>query len=119
MTEEGIPEDICDFIARCIGSIEQLEILLYLSEEAGGGDRSVAEIFKEFQSSPASVRQRLTELRESGLLVELDEERYRYEPKSAELKELVGRLALNYRERRVKVIEAIYKSAADGKDISL
>jgi DNA-binding transcriptional ArsR family regulator len=109
--EEGIPKSVSDFIATSIGSLEQLEILLLL-RDAQGEERSVADIYSQIQSSPASVHQRLISLKEAGLLVE-SAERFRFEPKAAELRALVDLLASNYQARRVRVIEAIYSKKSD------
>ena len=101
------------FIAQYIDSVEKLEILLLL---ARGSDRfwRVEEVYQAIQSSHVSVLRRLRELQKEGLAeLNSDGQRFRFQPKSAELGEAVAALATAYQTRRIKVIEAIFNKSDD------
>ena len=113
--EEGISTAVCEFIHKQIHSLEQLEILLFLASKNGAA-ATVLEIFSLLQSSQASIRERLQQLKAGGLVAETGGDEFRFEPKTVELKKLVEQLALNYGERRVKVIETIYAKKQDSME---
>lgn len=114
MPETGIPEDIQRFILSSFGSLEKLEVLLLLHRAPDKAWSSEA-VYEVIRSSPASVAQRLEELREIGLLKRSMEAPmpYQYSPRSEALGQLVDGLAKAYHERRLRVVELIY---ADEKD---
>lgn len=112
VSPEGIPTPLRDFLHGQIRSIEQLEILLLLHSEPSK-TWTVAEIFHNIQSSPASVQSRLTELKNAGLVECVDADCFRYSPSTSQTRDIVDLLAENYRNRRVRVIEALYKRRAD------
>ena len=68
------------------------------------------EVYSLIQSSHGSVAERLEFLRQQGFL-EADMSqppKYRYRPADQELEQSVSEVKTLYRQRRVKVVEAIY-----------
>lgn len=107
--DEPLPRSAQDFIAKYVVSLEQLEILLLLSESP---DRFFTsdEIFRIIQSNQTSIAQRLTTLHEQGLLHrEGNPPTYCFRPRSEDLGQSVALMRDLYRERRVRVIEEIFK----------
>lgn len=104
-----IPNELRKFIGLYIGSVEQVEILLLLSD-APDRDWTSDTVFKEIQSNISSVTARLKALHAQGFLTSDEGEPpiYRYAPRTDELAEGVALLKGAYRESYVKVIEAIY-----------
>ncbi len=109
MSQDALPERALRFVAKFIVSVEQLEILLLLSDSPDKYWR-VEEVFQRIQSSTASVTERLALLLQQGFLEtdSQDPASFRYRPASPELADEVDALRPLYLERRVKVIEAIY-----------
>jgi len=112
VSDVGISNSVRDFIARHIRSIEQLEILLLLAKDPTRG-WSVAETFQNIQSNMATVRARLEQFHESEFLVLENNSCYRFAPSNPQTSDAVRELAENYRDRRVRVIEAIYSPKTD------
>lgn len=108
MPEEPIPKDVLLFIADHIRSVEQLEILCLLVETP---DRawSTSEIFRTIQSTEKSVLDGVQYFMDHGVVSQDAEGLFRFNPEAALLKESVLRLVRTYRERRVTIIETIYK----------
>jgi sugar phosphate isomerase/epimerase len=100
------------FIARYIGSVEQLEILSLVSS-APGKTWSVAEVFRVIQSSEASVAECLKRFAEHGFLTVESGGGHRFAPNTTDLAECVAELTKAYRERRVSIIEMIYRRPED------
>jgi hypothetical protein len=103
----SIPE-LPQFIARHIGSVEQLEILCLLwgtPQKAW----SVREVFRVIQSSEASVADHLARFLKEGFVVANSDGRFRYHPTRPELEDCVAELVKTYQERRVAVVEMIYQ----------
>lgn len=112
MSDAEIPKEVIDFISEHITSMEQLEVLLLLSGEPNR-DWSSEAVFTAIQSSQASVTQRLLEFCDRGLLIQPAPLSFRYLPKSQALASVVRALAATHKERRVKVIELIYRKPVD------
>jgi hypothetical protein len=102
----GIPEGVRRFLLQCIDSVEQLEVLLHLHRrpEEPWTAESIAQAL---YSNPASIADRLAGLYSDGLLTLTSSSAYRYQPKTAELDEIVSQLAETYQQRRVAVITVI------------
>ncbi|HEX7858693.1 MAG TPA: hypothetical protein VF773_00035 [Verrucomicrobiae bacterium] len=102
------------FIAGEINSLEQLEILLLLS---GNPHRtwSVNGVYEVIKSSPQSVKDRLNEMTERGVLrKEVEgEARYQFAPTNDALWKITSELRDAYKERSVKVVQAIYSKPPD------
>lgn len=115
VSETGFSRELEQFITAEIQSLEQLEILLLLSgnPHRWWGPRSVYEVVK---SSLGSVEDRLREMCERGLLkMEGDREpKYQFAPDSDHLWQAVSQLRDAYKERPVKVVQAIYSKPRDG-----
>lgn len=73
---------------------------------------TVAEIFQMIQSTQISVQHRLLQLQADGLVV-AEGDGYRFAPGKSDLANCVSSLAENYKDRRVRIIEAIYAPRKD------
>jgi predicted transcriptional regulator len=115
MSPEVLPKDVREFLARFITSVEQLEVLLILfKEEAQYFDAEG--LSRRLNSSAHSIAERLTQLAASGLIVNSSEPRgtvYRYAPVNPALNSVVLMLAKTYSERRISVIEQIFRQPSD------
>jgi hypothetical protein len=107
---EAAPENVLRFIDRYVESVEQLEILLLLCCDQR--EWTFLEIFKRIQSSEASVQQRLQQLAGAGLLVK-NGSGFRFQPSEDSMRAVVAELASVYRQRPVRIIEAIYARKTD------
>lgn len=106
MPDSGLPDDVDLFIDRHIRSIEHLEVLLALASRPAmlWSPRSV---FEAVQSSEASVRARLDELTSEGLC-QREGDQYRFSPATEGVRVTVESLARAYKERSIRVIQAVY-----------
>jgi hypothetical protein len=107
-----IPNEVLEFISEQIASMEQLEVLLLVSSQP---DRewSAEAVFSEIQSSLPSVTQRLQDFCERGLMVQPRPLVFRYSPATRDLAETIRALSAAYKEKRVKIIETIYRKPLD------
>lgn len=116
VNESGFSPELDKFIAAEIQSLEQLEILLLLS---GNPHKwwTATGVYEVVKSSLQSVEGRLREMTERGILKkETDSEvRYQFAPAQENFWKLVSELREAYKERSVKVVQAIYsaKTAPD------
>jgi hypothetical protein len=114
VSESGFSEELDKFIAAEIQSVEQLEILFLLSgnPHKWWTARAVYEVVK---SSLASVQDRLTEMVERGLLKEESgkDKTYQFAPRDEGIWKVVSELRDAYKERSVKVVQAIYSKPPD------
>lgn len=103
-SSRAFPSDVESFIAYCIDSVEQVEVLLLLSDTRG---RSwTMEEVEHLRSSVRSVGLRLGSLVAHGL-VRRDGMAFRYAASEADDR-LVQRLAQVYQERKTAVIDRIF-----------
>lgn len=109
----GIPAAVEGFIQENIPSVEQLEVLLLLSQSPDK-EWSALEISRELYRQPESVATRLEALRDRGLLSARQDTQlfYRYSA-GAEQQEIVKNLDRAYRERKDAVIRLIFSRPAD------
>jgi len=110
LSSHDIPEGIQRFVSVNIHSVEQLEILLTLREDAAK-EWDAEDVSRRVYTRPASAAQRLTDLEDKGLLTAREEggrRLYRYAPREASLDEAVQALADYYKQYRVSVIDLIY-----------
>lgn len=105
-----LPGEIARFIADCIDSVEQIDILLLL-RAAPARRWSSDELSRHLRSSVASVNLRLTALVARGLAVQ-DRGLVRYSARGAD-DALIARLAAAYSERRPAVIDRIFAERDD------
>jgi hypothetical protein len=112
MPQEFLHRDLVLFIAEYIRSVEQLEVLI-LTSAAAPKEWSVEAVYETVKTNRDSIARRLKDLTDSGLLVEVAGEpvRYRFQPRTEHLGQLVGDLASAYKRAPVRVIEAIYSPA--------
>jgi hypothetical protein len=111
---QELPSDVAQFIVEYVDSVEQLEVLLLVRATAPK-DWDGPAVARELRIDSRSAGNRLAGMAARGLLVTTDEAagRYRFDPKSPELKRVVGRLADTYDERRVSVITLIFSKPND------
>jgi hypothetical protein len=111
--EGPIPDSVARFLAAHVRSLEQLEILLLLAGQPSK-EWSGDEVYDVIRSSQGSVRERLGELRNQGLLLANSHgTAFRFAPSSVEIAATVESLAQLYKERRVKIVEMIYAPPAE------
>lgn len=108
MADTPISRDLRNFIASNIQSVEQLEILCLLVEDPSKS-WSVAEVYRRIQSTERSVQEGLQYFVARDLLTADAAGIFRYSPKTAKLSASTSELVKAYRERRVAVIEMIYR----------
>ncbi len=106
--ENAIPPDLLEFIARHIESVEQLEILCLLAENPSRG-WLVQEVLRCVQSTEKSVEQCLQAFAACELAVKNVEGAFRFSSTTSQLTNAATKLVRAYRERRVAIIEMIYK----------
>jgi hypothetical protein len=102
----GLPDEVHRFLSLHIDSVEELEVLL-LVRRSPGRSWSAGDMARELYSHPTSIEQRFHHLLGSGLLRESAPGHVQYAPRSAELDQVVARVADAYHERRVAVISLI------------
>lgn len=109
MNDEAIQPDIRSFIASYIDSVVQLEVLLLL-HSSPHASWTAGDIARELRIDPAWAESQLADLCLRRLLdcPQENSRLYRYRPDSDALDEAVARLARDYDERRVSVINLIY-----------
>lgn len=108
MADTPISRDLRNFIASNIQSVEQLEILCLLAEEPSKA-WTVAETYRLIQSTEKSVQEGLQYFVARELLTADANGAFRFLPKTSMLNASTMELIKAYRERRVAVIETIYK----------
>jgi hypothetical protein len=114
MPNQAIPDSVRVFLASNIASIEELEVLLHLQAHP---DRWWAheEIYDVILSNLDSILNRLEKFATVSL-VEKDTSqppRYRYAPKTEELRKVIEETAALYRIRPVNVIRTIFAARVD------
>ena len=110
--ESRLDPDLISFLEARVPSVEHLEVLLLVSSspEHWWTVRAVNDLLR---SREESIRSRLKELCEQGLLVkESAEESYQLKDDPA-LSDLMRRLSAAYKSFRVRVIEIIYAPRRD------
>jgi hypothetical protein len=109
MAEQFIPDDVKRFVLDKIDSVAQLEAVLLLR-----GDQkkewSVAALAARLYISEAQTTELLLGLRTQGLVGAGAQEAtaYRYQPETAELAEMVDRLAEIYARQLVAITHLIH-----------
>lgn len=114
VSEKVFSEELERFIAAEINSLEQLEILLLLS---GNPHKwwTATGVYEVIKSSVQSVQDRLNEMTERGIFrKEVENEvRYQFGPTNDSLWKITSELRDAYKERSVKVVQAIYNKPPD------
>lgn len=111
MPVADLSPDLQRFIARHIQSVEKLEILLLFFREPA---RSwpLSEILQQIQSSQSSVNQKIDSLIAEGFVTREKADTFKFQAKPA-LETQVAALDAAYRQRRIKVIEAIFSKTTE------
>lgn len=112
VSNEGLSDNVKQFIAECISSVEQLEVLLHLYATAPR-PWSAEAIAKDLYVAPESVERRLVEFLEKGLLEKREGELYAYKPAKQDTDRTVQEVSFAYKERRVAVINQIFSNPHD------
>ena len=99
-------------IARALGSIWSLELLIILNGNQGKRWLAV-ELERELRGNAHVVGDALQVLERLGLAATDTSSQWAYTPTNAELNQAVGELVHLYMTKRVTVINAIYASATD------
>ena len=103
-------QDLFGFIREQLRSVWALELLLLMRREAGR-NWTPQELVTELRASPALVSDNLESFERGGLVVPDEDGRYRFSPAAPLLASLCDQLDAAYRERPVRVINAIVAPA--------
>jgi predicted transcriptional regulator len=106
----AFPREVESFIAYCIDSVEQVEILLLLCKDPARR-WTIDELSDHLRSSPRSVGLRLSSLVSHGLVAR-DGMSFHYAASPAD-DVLVKKLKTVYEERRTTVIDYIFTDRVD------
>jgi predicted ArsR family transcriptional regulator len=111
---DEISRDVDQFIRDHINSVEQLEVLLLLMENAQQ-EWSAAQVAQKLYRQPVSIAGHMDALRAAGLLTKTQgkEILYRYAPHSRTMESTVSSLDRAYRERKDTVIRLIFSRPPD------
>ena len=126
---EPISSEVRTLIAQHIRSVVELESLLLMQRDPGR-DWNAAELGRELRIDEQWALRQMINLAQAGFVVAAPPavapsnpsheqnvpSRYRYAPAMAQLDQAVRRLAADYAERRVSVIELIYTRPAAATD---
>ena len=109
---EPIPSDVLELLQQRVGSLEELEVLLFLKRTR---DRSwaVFEIARELGLPESIVDTTLATLRSHDFVANARADEWSYHPCVAELGGLVDRLAAVYEERRLEVMRILSARALE------
>jgi len=113
MPEEATPPEVAEFIAQYISSLEQLEVIMAVSQEPARA-WTVADVYAVVQSNETSIGKRLAGFAAAGLLQvgeRTEPPNYRFAPPSAALQDAVAATIQFYRLRPVTTIELIFGRA--------
>lgn len=108
---DAVPADIKTYITEKIASVERLEILLLMHTHMGR-DWTAAAISQELRSNTKWVQSHLSELKSLQLISETSPGNYRVDENAPRV--ATGRQIVElYRERRVMVIDWIYRKPTE------
>ena len=114
VADADLPTEAKQFLRAHIQSLEQLEILAAMRSQR---DRewSAQAIYETILSNEKSIDTRLRQFEGAGLIVSNGGTvpAYRYQPRDPSLETAVDATLRAYRERRVLVIETIFRPDAD------
>ena len=106
--ESTIPDEVIQFVARYIRSLDQLETLLLVCA-LPDREWSAPQVDSVIRSNPASVSDWLEGFVQAGILSRSDDKQfYRYQPSSDELARAVAALGATYKMSRHKIVKLIY-----------
>ena len=109
MFDLSVPDDVRQFLARHVRSVAQLEILLLLSASP---DREwqAREVYKTVLSNEELVSKILETFSKLGLVRKSETATFQFSPASDQVRTLVNDLAILYRQRPNRIIQAIYEA---------
>jgi hypothetical protein len=112
MADQHIPQDIAAFVLDRIDSVAQLEALLLLRGNKGK-EWSVITLAARLYISEEQTAELLSCLSGQGFVATdpAGSEIYRYEPSSAELDEILGRVAEFYAKHLVPITNLIHSKS--------
>lgn len=109
MSLEDLSTPVRAFISEHLSSVEQLEILLLLVSDPSV-EWTAQSVYKTVMSTVASVEQRLENFTAAGFLSKTSDPTPKYRViLSGEQAKTVSDVCRLYKERPVKIIEAIYQ----------
>lgn len=109
--DDSFPKNVKDFIHQHIHSLAQLEVLLKLHREPDR-DWTVEEVTSSLYLQPKMVSGLLADLVQRGFVAEQGGA-FCYGPKTDDARDIIGRLAALYKERRVAVTTEIFAKPID------
>lgn len=113
MKDFDLPPAVRSLIATCIGSLEQLEVLLWIHGHKEA-DWTAVEISDQLRTNPYSARVRLENLEAKGLIARgTRPDAWRWQPTRPEMDAAVALLRRSYEEKRYTVIEMVFASPPD------
>jgi hypothetical protein len=101
-----ISEELQAFIRTHLRSVWELELLLLVSRDPVRS-WSAEELNRELRSSLGLISQILSKLEHAGLVTATDDQKYRYQPRSAEIEQVVRQLEEAYAARPLTIVRAI------------
>lgn len=112
MSGEPLPPEVQKFIVRHIASVEELEILLLLFNERET-PCTAESAYQVIKSSRQSVQLGLDKFLAEGFVESVTGDPPGYTFRDAGSESLIRELDRSYREKPVRVIEAIYQRTRD------
>lgn len=110
MSAASIPLSIREFIARCFGSVDALEVTMLL-RRSPGTFWSPAAVAEQLGIREDIAARHMSALAAQDILITAPESAaYRYAPNDEEVAVRITELAALYSERRISVINAIYSA---------
>jgi len=109
-----LPPDVRDFLRQHIPTVMALEVLLHV--RAHDAVQTPGDVSRQVGGSVDAAISCLSGLERSGLVERLDDEtelRYRYAPRTRELRRDVDAVADTYARRKVAVVSAIFSQPED------
>jgi hypothetical protein len=99
------------FLTTHVRSVTQLELILLLHNRPQQG-WNAADAARKFGLAPEMTLELLRTLCEQGIAASEDSVSYCYAPKSLELERQIDQLAALYQQRRVSLVQLIYRPEA-------
>ena len=106
MSDFGLAEEVRQFLAANIASVEQLEVLLLLR---AGQDTAwtLHEIYQRVMTNVSSIEQSLDKLCGHGLVEQGGEGKYRFSA-SSDVERVLEQVATAYKEMPTRILSALY-----------
>jgi predicted transcriptional regulator len=107
-----LSNELKEFIAGHVHSVIRLEVLLLLSQDPDQVWKTDA-VARKLNLTSSSAKAHLNELLSQGLLMLVGEERYRYQPASDEVTQMIRQLSKAYAKQRIAVLTMILSNPVD------